>query len=154
MPQHPPFPGTRTCLLCGTTDDHGLQEHMVLEAGVLHIPLVPERRFQGFPGIMHGGFVALFLDEVIGVAVGFGNGGVAVTQQLHLEYHRPVHVGQEIRVEGWMGGVISGHRHWGEGRITHADGTVLVTARGEFAVMAQEVLARIFRVRPRATHRP
>lgn len=142
-----PFPGTRTCILCDSFDEHGLQDHMSLEDGRLVLEFVPAARLQGFHGIMHGGFIAAFMDEVIGVAVGFGNGGVAATHQLKLDYLKPVHIGEWLRFEGWIGGHVSGHLHWGEGRVLNSHGTVLVTGRGEFAVMQQKVLDRIFRRR-------
>jgi acyl-coenzyme A thioesterase PaaI-like protein len=148
MSEEAVLPGARACFLCGTDNPHGLQFHLERCDDRVYLRCIPERHLQGFPGIMHGGFVAMFLDEVIGTAVGVSLDRVAVTRNLDVDYLKPVRVGRPIVVEGWAAGSSGGHFHRGEGTLTDADGVVLARARAEFAVMSRSVVQRIFGLGP------
>jgi uncharacterized protein (TIGR00369 family) len=98
-------------------------------------------RYQGAPGIIHGGIVALVLDEGLS-KVSKLYGVRAVTAELNVEYLRPVRVGIEIEVEA--------HQERSEGRqLYHAGekrdgkGRVLARARGRFVVVDAESFARV-----------
>ena len=57
----------------------------------------------GLGSILHGGFQALLLDDVLcRVTNGLTNGSMAVTQGLTLRYHRPVHVGKPVSIVGYL----------------------------------------------------
>ena len=54
--------------------------------------------FQGGGGYLHGGIIALVLDEAMGKLSRF-TGVRAPTAELQVEYKRPIRAGQEILVE-------------------------------------------------------
>jgi len=92
-----------------------------------------EERYQGAPGIVHGGIVALVLDEALSKVSKFF-GLRAVTAELHVEYLRPVRTGQDLRVEAGNERCEGAHLyHFGEIRDSH--GRVLARAKGRFVAI-------------------
>ena len=59
---------------------------------------VPER-FQSWAGMVHGGVVALMLDEAVGWAA-WHAGHPGVTGRLQVSYRRPLKLGESVRVVG------------------------------------------------------
>ena len=57
---------------------------------------VPER-FQSWQGMVHGGVVALMLDEAVGWA-GWHAGRPGLTGRLEVGYRRPLRLGERVRV--------------------------------------------------------
>lgn len=56
-------------------------------------------RYQSWEGIVHGGMVALILDEAVGWA-GWHSGHPGVTGRLEVRLRQPLRVGERIRVVG------------------------------------------------------
>ena len=59
---------------------------------------VPER-FQSWAGMVHGGVVALMLDEAVGWAA-WHAGHPGVTGRLQVSYRRPLKLGERVRIVG------------------------------------------------------
>jgi uncharacterized protein (TIGR00369 family) len=93
-------------------------------------------RYQGAPGIAHGGIVALVLDEALSKVSKF-YGVAAVTAELNVEYLRPVRIGEEIRVEA-ANERVDGQQLYHSGEIRDALGRVLARARGRFVAVNRE----------------
>ncbi len=87
------------CFGCGPRNSDGLQ--MVFEdrgdEAVAEYE-VPDR-YQSWQGVVHGGVVALILDEAVGWA-GWHSGHPGVTGRLEVRYRQPLRVGERIRVVG------------------------------------------------------
>jgi uncharacterized protein (TIGR00369 family) len=97
-------------------------------------------RYQGAPGIIHGGIVALVLDEGLSKVSRF-YGVRAVTAELKVEYLRPVRVGQELRVEAYQERS-EGRQLYHAGEIRDGKGSVLARARGRFVVVDAQRFVR------------
>ena len=54
--------------------------------------------FEGAPGIVHGGFLAALLDEVLGVATSY-SGDPGMTREYTLRYHHPTRIKVPLRFE-------------------------------------------------------
>jgi uncharacterized protein (TIGR00369 family) len=89
--------------------------------------------YQGGAGILHGGIIALLLDEVMSKASRF-HGERAVTAELRVEYKRPIRVGQEIVVEGFIARR-DGRQLYHEGEIRSVTGDLLARGQGRFVVI-------------------
>jgi uncharacterized protein (TIGR00369 family) len=89
--------------------------------------------YQGGVGILHGGIIALLLDEVMSKASRF-HGERAVTAELRVEYKRPIRVGQEIVVEGFIARR-DGRQLYHEGEIRSVTGDLLARGQGRFVVI-------------------
>ena len=54
--------------------------------------------FEGAPGIVHGGFLAALLDEVLGVATSY-SGDPGMTGEYTIRYHHPTRIKVPLRFE-------------------------------------------------------
>jgi len=89
--------------------------------------------YSGGSGYLHGGIIALLLDEAMGKACRF-HGVRAVTADLRVEYLRPVPADQEISVEGFCARR-NGRQLYHEGEIRNGEGQLLARAQGRFVVI-------------------
>jgi uncharacterized protein (TIGR00369 family) len=92
--------------------------------------------YQGGTGYLHGGIIALLLDEVMSKASRF-HGERAVTADLRVEYKRPIRAGQEIVVEGFVARR-DGRQLYHEGEIRNEAGELLARGQGRFVVVDPE----------------
>jgi acyl-coenzyme A thioesterase PaaI-like protein len=89
------------CFGCGTLNAGGLGLALHVEPGRAWADLAPDRRFEGWEGVIHGGILCTILDEVMAWAlVGEDNWGV--TARMAMEFRRPIQVGVPIHAEGWI----------------------------------------------------
>lgn len=88
------------CFGCGGANARGLQLSFTLDHARRRVlgefAFGPE--FQGSQGVLHGGVIALVLDEAMGKLSRL-SGMRAVTAELVVEYLRPIHAGAAITVE-------------------------------------------------------
>lgn len=99
-------PNAAQCFVCGVKNDAGLQmqfyETDESPVRVFASYTVPAR-YQGYPGIVHGGIIAAMLDEVISRTIFRGDPPrLVVTAQLNVRYRKPVPIETPLRLEGWV----------------------------------------------------
>lgn len=122
-----PQPTSRMCFVCGRENSAGLHakfyENREEQQVVVNITL-PEK-FQGYPGITHGGIIASLLDEVSGRAIMVGKDDAPfwVTARMEVRYRKPTPTKTPLTVVGW---VVKERRRSAEvaGEIRLADGSV------------------------------
>ncbi len=99
-------PNSGPCFVCGLENRFGLRMRFVQVAPDRAVTYVKvPRRFQGYPGIVHGGITASILDEAAGRAmmgVDPDRTRLAYTARLTLRYRQQVPVEQLLRAEGWV----------------------------------------------------
>jgi uncharacterized protein (TIGR00369 family) len=126
------------CFGCGGANARGLQ--LAFEQDDARQRIVGRFRlgeeFQGGTGFLHGGIIALLLDEVMSKASRF-HGERAVTADLRVEYKRPIRTGQEIVVEGFVARR-DGRQLYHEGEIRNEAGDLLARGEGRFVVIDPE----------------
>jgi acyl-coenzyme A thioesterase PaaI-like protein len=87
------------CFGCGAANDAGLQMRFEpIGGGAVAEFAVPER-FQSWAGVVHGGVVALMLDEAVGWAA-WHAGHPGVTGKLEVRLRLPLRLGERVRVTG------------------------------------------------------
>ena len=95
-------PNSRHCFVCGLSNPFGLQLCFDVTAPgeVTTLYTVPEK-FQGFPGVVHGGVVAAMLDEVCArVHMGIDTPRFMYTATLEVRYRKNIPIGQLLRIVG------------------------------------------------------
>jgi uncharacterized protein (TIGR00369 family) len=92
-----------------------------------------EPRFQGYAGILHGGILAMLLDEAM-VNLAWVKGLGAVSAEIRVRLKRPVPIGERVRLEGR---IVSKSR-----RIVRAAARALL-ADGTLAAEAESVCVRL-----------
>jgi len=138
LPQSKPAkqPNSKHCFGCGVDNANGLAMTFY-EVGPGHVACeitVPEK-FQGYPGVVHGGIVATMLDEIASrVALIGDHSRMMMTAKLTTRYRKPVPVGQPLKIEGWL--------ERDRGRFAIAKGEIRL-ADGSLAAEAEATLATI-----------
>ena len=89
------------CFVCGTRNPHGLGITFTICDEQATCVFVPDKRYQGYAGIVHGGIVTLVLDEAM-VHLLWRLGRLAVTAQLSVRFRKPALVGEELRFRAWI----------------------------------------------------
>jgi uncharacterized protein (TIGR00369 family) len=89
--------------------------------------------YQGGSGFVHGGIIAVLLDEAMGKAARFC-GEPAVTAELRIEYKRPIPVNSDIVVEGFVTRR-DGRQLYHEGEIRNEAGDLLARGEGRFVII-------------------
>ena len=92
--------------------------------------------YQGGSGYLHGGIIALLLDEAMGKAARF-HAAHAVTAELRVEYKRPIRANSEIVVEGFVTRR-EGRQLYHEGEIRNEAGVLLARGEGRFVIIDRE----------------
>ena len=91
-----------SCFVCGQENPHGLRIGFERQAdGEMTATWAPERVWEGFRGIVHGGVVSTVLDEAMSKAVA-ATGTEALTVELRVRFRRHVTSGEPFLVRGWI----------------------------------------------------
>jgi uncharacterized protein (TIGR00369 family) len=123
------------CFGCGDANPRGM--HLEFDRDeerqrvVGRFRLGPE--YQGGTGFIHGGIIALVLDEVMSKVSRFFDLR-SVTAELSVDYLKPVRVDEELWVEGFATRR-EGRQLYYEGEIRNAAGVMLARGRGRFVVV-------------------
>lgn len=118
-------PNSKDCFVCGMENAHGLRLSFYQDddGQVIAETVVPER-FQGYPGVVHGGIVASILDEVaMRAAMVEDHNRFMVTARMTLRYRRQIPVEQPLTIVGRLERG-AGSRKTARGELRLPDGSV------------------------------
>jgi uncharacterized protein (TIGR00369 family) len=119
------------CFICGKRNPIGLKAEFEIDAENLRLKghFTPRQEHEGYRGIMHGGLASALLDEAM-VKLLWEVGIPAVSASLNIRLLKPVRVGEQVVIEGWVesdkGRIITT-----SARLTNEAGTVLAQADGK-----------------------
>lgn len=137
---------TNACFGCGGANDAGMK--LAFEQDDERQRIVGRfrlgERYQGGGGMLHGGIIAILLDEAMGKVCRF-RGVKAVTAELNVEYLKPIRVDQDIVVEAYEKEA-NGRSLIHAGEIRNAEGVVLARGRGRFVAVDAEKYAEKLKV--------
>ena len=125
------------CYVCGSKNPLGLKLHFEHpEKGVLKSTVIFAKEHQGFKEIVHGGMMAMVLDEMM-VNLAWKEGIPAVTVELNVRLKKAAKIGQKVLLEGRL--------EKGRGKVLHASseaknerGEVLATATATCILVRQK----------------
>jgi acyl-coenzyme A thioesterase PaaI-like protein len=109
--------------------------------GRIHGRGVYHAAYEGPPGYVHGGWVALTFDEILGMA-NIASGHPGMTGTLKVRYLRPTPLHEPVELEGWTERV-EGRRIVAKGQLRVA-GTVTAEAEGLFVAIDPAMAAKYF----------
>jgi uncharacterized protein (TIGR00369 family) len=123
------------CFGCGGANAVGLKLEFEAntETGRVTGRFKIAKDFQGSMGMLHGGIIALLMDEAMGKVCRLSDVR-AVTAELSVKYLRPIQVEQEIVVEAFQV-KREGRDMFHEGTISDVRGKVLARGAGRFVVI-------------------
>lgn len=89
------------CFVCGEKNEKGLKLSFKFDKANKKIETLfkPQEWQQGFGGIIHGGFLATLLDEVM-VKLSYEVGIPAVTAEMNIHFIEPTRIDRDIIVTG------------------------------------------------------
>src|SRR5579863_2864223 len=123
------------CFGCGGGNPRGM--HLAFEQDDERQRIVGRFRlgeeYQGGSGFLHGGIIALLLDEAMGKAARF-HAEHAVTAELRVEYKKPIPADSDIIVEGFVTRR-DGRQLYHEGEIRNEAGNCSLAAKGRFVII-------------------
>ncbi|MFJ6094366.1 PaaI family thioesterase [Williamsia muralis] len=94
------------CFGCGDRSEAGLHMKAIAGEGTdVTARMQVEPRFEGGPGVIHGGILSTAFDEVMGLTH-WMVGAIAVTAHLEIDFAKPIPVGSELRLEAETVGTI------------------------------------------------
>lgn len=112
------------CFACGKDNAAGLHMRFDIDDEKCTAYFTPRREHQSYTGRMHGGLVAVLLDEVTGNYLFCKEGRPCYTAKIEIRYRQPLAIGEEVICTGWEN-KRRGNMVEMLGRITGKDGTVL-----------------------------
>jgi acyl-coenzyme A thioesterase PaaI-like protein len=139
-----PFGEGQPCFGCAPGHPIGFRLRFAVDGDEVVTRFTPGERYQGPPGIMHGGLVGTLADEigawtVLGLRERFG-----FTASMEMKLRRPVRIGVEVEGRGRISRASSRVAHV-EVRLTQA-GVECLTATLAFAILdrsgAESLLGR------------
>ena len=88
------------CFACGLKNPHGLKLDFELDKdNCMRTEFTPQKIHQGFKDIVHGGIIALILDEVM-LNLIWKQGKPAVTGKMDVKFKSPCRVGETLHFYG------------------------------------------------------
>lgn len=129
------------CFACGQRNPYGLQMVFRQEDDTIVSDFSPREEHQGFPGIVHGGIVAVVLDEVLNrTSLLAARPAWTMTGRLELRYRRYVPYGPLLRVRATLG-TQRGRMVQASGKLTLAGDESVVFAEAQGSFMSLDAAA-------------
>lgn len=125
------------CFGCGGANEAGMK--LTFEQDDVNKKIVGRfvmgERYQGGGGLLHGGIIAMLLDEAMGKVCRFRR-VQAVTAEMNIEFVKPIRVDQEITVEAFET-AFRGRNVFQWGEIRDVQGQLLARGRARFVVIGE-----------------
>jgi len=123
------------CYVCGPHNSEGLKLSFLLSGETIETRFVAEKRHQGYRDVLHGGFLAMVMDEVMVLLPYRLYGTVTATADLAVKLVRPVAVGSRVTVRAFFEGVAKPDQRLYRVRAECSldDNTIVATAQGRCA---------------------
>jgi acyl-coenzyme A thioesterase PaaI-like protein len=129
------------CFACGQRNPYGI--HMVFrqEDNTIVSDFSPREEYQGFPGMLHGGIVAVVLDEALNrTSLLAEQPAWTTTGRLDIRYRRYVPYGPLLRVRAMLG-MQRGRLVQASGKLTLAEDESVIFAEAQGSFMALDAAA-------------
>jgi uncharacterized protein (TIGR00369 family) len=118
------------CFACGSQNPIGLHLEFTPDGEHgLRSEFTPGKMYQGYANVVHGGFLALLLDEVMVNLPWRREGRPVVSAEFTVRLHRPAPVGERLIIRAEPDGEPRRRLIPVKGEIRLADGTLIASAR-------------------------
>ncbi len=131
------------CFVCGQKNPCGLKLTFYYDEAGQKARAVfrPDRHFEGYRDLLHGGIISSVLDEVMIKAI-LHLGEPVVTSRLEVEFKSPAGIGEELLAEGWVTEQ-RGRVFVTEGNLLGPEGRLIARARGVYVRVTGEMARRL-----------
>lgn len=137
------LPSYDSCYVCGQSNPVGLRIRFYAHPeGEVRAAFIPQESYTGYDGVVHGGVISAFLDELTGWTVSLANGLLAYTADLDVRFAAPVHIGK--RYTGSARLAEGRGRLWSaRGSLLDEDGRVCARAFGRYFLLTSELTSQV-----------
>lgn len=125
------------CFVCGDENDCGLKVDFFYDQGVAKAEYLPDKRFQGYKGILHGGIISSLLDEVMIKAV-IAQNLLVVTAEIEVKFLKPIKIGERLFLKGKIVEE-KGRIFVAEGEARNSKKELVATGKGKFFKVTEEM---------------
>ena len=80
------------CFGCSQSNPLGLRLKFMESAEFVHATWNPDRYYEGYPNILHGGIISALLDEIGAWCISVKAGTAGVTTEINIKYILPVYI--------------------------------------------------------------
>ena len=87
------------CFACGLENPDGLRLTWHVDGHTMTTTMIPEKKYQGWKGLLHGGILATLLDEAMTRLASIICRG-ALTAEMTVRYLKPAYIGNQLYVRG------------------------------------------------------
>ena len=91
-----PWSDDQHCLVCGKNNPIGLKLEFKLEGRSLVTHWAADKRFQGYENVLHGGMIALILDETMVNLTWKRDAVPVISAELTTRFIKPARIGDEL----------------------------------------------------------
>jgi acyl-coenzyme A thioesterase PaaI-like protein len=137
------------CFGCGCNNPIGLKLKFVKEGDTVKADFTPDKVYQGWPGLLHGGILGCLLDEAMSNAA-YATGSTCLTASITIRQRQPIKVETPLVVTAR----VTRHRKKlieTEGKVCLADGTVVAESTAKQFVAESEA-GKADKVRENRSH--
>ncbi len=127
------------CIGCSPRNLKGLQLKFVPQGDEVHAEFTLSRDYESYPGMIHGGVVALVLDEVIGRAALWRARRLVVTMGIRIRYASLMKPDTPYRCRAEVEPA-KGEQLKGTGSIEGLDGSLVAIGNATFAHLSEQQL--------------
>jgi len=140
-PVHNPYVqlGEYRCFGCSPDNEHGLHMEFSRDGEEIECRWEPHARFQGYPGVLHGGIQATLMDEAASWFVYAVIGTAGVTAALTTRFLKPVFVDRGTLTLRARLDRREGRSAFIRVDLSDAGGTLCSTGECEYALYSPEV---------------
>ncbi len=133
------FPG---CFVCGPDNECGLKAgFQTLDSGDVEGSFTPDRRHCGYEGVVHGGVIMGFMDEVLG-RLAFTRDRLFLTHTLEVTFRKAA--SPDVALKAVASEINWSRRKFtAEGTLTDEKGDVVATAKGTFLIMNEKMEKKV-----------
>jgi len=131
-----PLPFSDWCFVCGNGNPRGLQGRFYRDNSRVCLVVTPDRTFNGYEGVLHGGVTAGLLDETMGWAAALVVGRMCLTAEITVRYIGHVPVERPLKIVAEPASV-SRRLCIVEGKLWEADSTADNDAKDGIAMLAR-----------------
>ncbi|MGD0153231.1 MAG: PaaI family thioesterase [Thermacetogeniaceae bacterium] len=134
------------CFVCGPRNATGLQLKIAYDNGEARAELLADARWEGYPGVVHGGVLCALLDDLVCHAAYSAIGQYAITATIEVRFRSPARVGSYLCCRARVDGAgpdrpsAQGRLVEAEGEIHDRDGRLIATAKSKLMIMSQDQL--------------
>jgi acyl-coenzyme A thioesterase PaaI-like protein len=128
------------CFGCSPNNSSGLQLRFFTNGEKVVSWLRVPKHLSGWDQIVHGGVIATMLDEVMGWTALHLLKKMTLTKAIAVKFLKPVHVDEDIRIEGRPFGVKGDRKALMQGFLYNKDNALCAKATGNFALFTVEAM--------------